>query len=164
MENNKKLSLTEVLTEVLGADFDAEKTAALKSKLNAFIGQNTVPKATFNDKNSKLKELKEKLAQRAEKQKDASEWQKQLDAQKADFESQLKAKDDALNDFRLSQALKDAKAKNPKAVKALLDATKLAFNEDGIEGLEEQLVELKKDNDYLFNIPANAVKVSMYSK
>lgn len=158
MENNKKLSLDEILAESLGADFDAEKMKALKSNLNAFIGQNTVPKATFNDKNSKYKELKEKLAARADKQKDASEWKKQLDDQKNSYETQLKAKDDAFNEYRLTQALKDSKAKNPKAVKALLDLTKLTFNDDSIEGLEEQLATIKQDNDYMFDIPAGTVK------
>lgn len=158
MDNNKKQGLDDILSEILGADFDAEKSKALKSKLNEFIGKNTVPKTTFNDKNTKLKELKEKLAVRADKQKDASAWQKQIDEQKAAFEQQLKAKDDAFNDFRLIQALKDSKAKNPKAIKALLDTTKLVFNEDGIEGLDDQITELKKDNDYMFDIPANTVK------
>lgn len=158
MENNKKPTLAEILAEALGADFDAEKTKALESKLNAFIGQNTVPKSTFNDKNTKLKELKEKLAQRANKQKDASEWEKQIADQKAEFEKQLKAKDDAFNDFRLTQALKDGKAKNAKAVKSLLDLSKLVFNEESIDGLEEQLTALKQDNDYMFDIPANTAQ------
>lgn len=159
MEDNKKqISLNDVLTGVLGADFDAEKYKALQAALNSFIGQTTVPKATFNDKNLKLKELKDKLAERADKQKDVGEWTKQFEAQKADFEKQLKEKDDAFNDYRLTQALKDGKAKNPKAVKALLDITKLTFNDDGIDGLEDQLVTLRKDNDYMFETPASTVK------
>ena len=157
MENKQK-GLDELITQVLGADFDAEKTKALKSKLNAFIGHNTVPKSTFNDKNSKLKALKEKLAARAEKQKDVGDWKKQLDDQKSSYESLLKAKDDAFNEFRLTQALKDGRAKNPKAVKALLDLTKLTFNDDGIDGLEEQLTAIKKDNDYMFDIPSNSIR------
>lgn len=115
-------------------------------------------KTAFNEKNSKYKELKEKLAVRADKQKDASEWKKQLDDQKSSYETQLKAKDDAFNEYRLMQALKDGKAKNPKAVKSLLDYTKLTFNEDTIEGLDEQLAAIKKDNDYMFDLPANNVQ------
>lgn len=160
MEDNKKTttSLTEVLTKVLGADFDAEKTKALESEINAYMGSNTVPKNVFNDKNSKLKELKAKLQERADKQKDSSEWQKQIDTLNENHAKELKAKDDLLNDYRLTQALKDGKAKNPKAVKALLDLTKLTFNPDTIDGLEEQLNNIKQDNDYMFDIPANAVQ------
>lgn len=158
MEDNKKtISLADVLAEVLGADFDAEKSKALESKLNAFIGQTTVPKSAFNDKNTKLKDLKAKLAERAEKQKDASEWKKQIADLTTDYENKLKAKDDAFNDYRLTQALKDGKAKNPKAVKALLDLTKLTFDGEDIGGLDEQLTEVKKTSDYLFDIPANEI-------
>jgi len=161
MEDNKTktTSLAEVLTKVLGADFDAEKTKALETEINAYMGSNSVPKNVFNDKNNKLKELKAKLQERADKQKDSSEWQKQIDTLNANHEKELKAKDDLLNDYRLTQALKDSKAKNPKAVKALLDLSKLTFDPDTIGGLDEQLEELKKGNDsYLFDIPANSVK------
>ena len=159
MEDNKKTSLNNILTEILGADFDAEKTKALESKINGLFGSTTVPKTVFNDKNNKIKELKQKLAEKAEKQKDAGVWQKQLDDQKAEYERQLKAKDDLFNDYRLTQALKDGKANNPKAVKALLDLTKLTFDADSITGLDEQLESLRQGNDsYLFDIPANTVK------
>lgn len=158
MANNEQQTLVDVISTILGADFDAEKIKALETGLNAYIGKTTVPKPVFNSSNSKLKDLKAKLAERGEKQKSDAEWKKQLDEKDADYQKQLQAKDDALNDYRLIQALKDGKAKNPKAVKALLDLTKLTFNPDSIDGLEEQLNTIKQDNDYMFDIPANAVQ------
>ena len=53
-------------------------------------------------------------------------------------------------DYVLSAALTGAKAKNPKAVKALLDMDGLKFNDGKIVGLDEQLAQIKADNDYLF--------------
>ena len=55
-------------------------------------------------------------------------------------------------DHALESALASAKAKNPKAVSALLSKDALKFNEaDGsIIGLKEQLEAIQKDNDYLF--------------
>lgn len=51
----------------------------------------------------------------------------------------------------LESSLSGAKAKNPKAVRALLDIGKLAMDEDGgITGLSEQLETIKIENDYLF--------------
>ncbi|HSH35761.1 phage scaffolding protein [Schnuerera sp.] len=50
----------------------------------------------------------------------------------------------------LENALKGAKAKNVKAVKALLDLEGLKLNEDKIIGLDEQLESIKTENDYLF--------------
>lgn len=50
----------------------------------------------------------------------------------------------------LEDALKGAKAKNAKAVKALLDLEGLKLNEGKIVGLDEQLESIKEENDYLF--------------
>jgi cell division septum initiation protein DivIVA len=52
----------------------------------------------------------------------------------------------------LETALAGAKAKNPKAVQALLSKDALKYNDaDGsIVGLKEQLEKIKTDNDYLF--------------
>lgn len=52
----------------------------------------------------------------------------------------------------LEDALKGAKAKNAKAVKALLDLEGLKLNEGKIVGLDEQLEEIQKDNDFLFEL------------
>ena len=56
-------------------------------------------------------------------------------------------------DHALESALSGAKAKNAKAVQALLNRDALKFNDaDGsIVGLSEQLESIKKDNDYLFS-------------
>ena len=54
-------------------------------------------------------------------------------------------------DHTLENALRDAKAKNVRAVRALLDTEKLKIAEDeSIEGLEDQLNEVRSKNDYLF--------------
>lgn len=156
MENNEKQTLIAVLTEVLGDDFDVEKIKTLETKINAHVGTTTVPKPVFNETNSKLKEIKEKLKQRADDLKDANVWKKQIEDLTADFTKQLKEKDDALNDYRLTQYLKEQKAKNPKAVKALLDLGKITFEGDDIKGLDEQLELMRSGNDsFLFDKPAD---------
>lgn len=53
-------------------------------------------------------------------------------------------------DSAISIALANAKAKNIKAVKALLDESKISIDGDNVVGLEDQLSKIKKDNDYLF--------------
>ena len=55
-------------------------------------------------------------------------------------------------DHALDGALTGAKAKNSKAVRALLDTEQLKFNDaDGsIIGLKDQLEKIQKENDYLF--------------
>lgn len=54
-------------------------------------------------------------------------------------------------DHALESALSGAKAKNVKAVQALLNKDGLKLNDDGtIIGLNEQLEKIKSENDYLF--------------
>lgn len=54
-------------------------------------------------------------------------------------------------DHALESALTGAKAKNAKAVQALLSRDALKLNDDGsILGLKEQLEKIKSENDYLF--------------
>ena len=51
----------------------------------------------------------------------------------------------------IENALGAAKAKNVKAVKALLNMEGLKLNGDEIVGLKDQIENIKKDNDYLFD-------------
>lgn len=53
-------------------------------------------------------------------------------------------------EFKLELALKDALAKNPKAVKALLNQEAISLDGDNLIGLEEQLKSLKESDAYLF--------------
>ena len=73
----------------------------------------------------------------------------------ADLQEQLKQKDTAVlaarKDAAVQVALTQAKAKNAKAVMALLDADKLELQEDGtVKGLKEALEGLQKSDAYLF--------------
>ena len=83
----------------------------------------------------------------------AEEWKTKAEQAQAEAEQKVQA-------IKFEHALKDAlaaaKAKNPKAVKALLEMDKIKFSEDGnsLEGLDEQLETIKQENDYLFDIPA----------
>jgi len=63
-------------------------------------------------------------------------------------------------DTALEKGLAEAKAKNPKALKGLLDLANLKYNEaDGsLIGLKEQLEKIKPENDYLFEPAENAEK------
>jgi hypothetical protein len=62
-------------------------------------------------------------------------------------------------DHALEGALSGAKAKNPKAVKALLDMEALKFNDGKIIGLEDQLKTIQESNDYLFDSDEPSPKI-----
>jgi len=79
----------------------------------------------------------------------ADEYKSKYEQAQADAQKQVAS---LKFDYALDGALVGAKAKNSKAVKALLDASVLKMNDDGsILGLKEQLEKVKSENDYLFD-------------
>ena len=54
--------------------------------------------------------------------------------------------------FALDGALTNAKSKNNKALKALLDMNSIKYQEGKFEGLQEQIEALQKDASYLFDL------------
>lgn len=79
----------------------------------------------------------------------ADEWKAKAEKAEADRVAEVSR---LKFEHALDMALTGAKAKNAKAVKALLEMDKLKFNEaDGsIIGLDEQLKKVREDADYLF--------------
>ena len=98
-----------------------------------------------NDANTEIKKFKDMDIDGIKKA--ADDWKETAEKAKADADKQISQ---MKFDYALSAALTGAKAKNAKAVKALLDMDGLKFNDGKIVGLDEQLAQIKADNDYLF--------------
>jgi DNA repair exonuclease SbcCD ATPase subunit len=123
--------------------------------------KNMVPRSRLNDKNNEIKDLKQQLDDRDTQLKDLStkatgneELQKQIqdlqaanDQAKQEYEAKLSQQ---TYDFTLDRALMSAKARNPKAVKALLDMESIKLDGESLLGLNEQLDALKESDSYLF--------------
>ena len=91
---------------------------------------------------------------------------KERDTQLADLSKNNKGNEDLLNqikdlqalnkqiqfDYALEGALTNAKSKNNKALKALLDMNSIKYQEGKLEGLQEQIEALQKDASYLFDL------------
>ncbi len=87
----------------------------------------------------------------------ADEWKQKYEAAQLDAEKKIS---EMKFNAALEAALQNAKSKNPKAVKALLDTKTLVMGDDGtISGLKEQLEKIKAENDYLFESEAPEPKV-----
>lgn len=87
------------------------------------------------------------------------------DKYKADFEQSREESKKQLDELRFSHALENAltgaKARNVKAVRALLETDKIKLCKDGtVSGLTEQLKAIKKDNAYLFEDEKQETKPS----
>lgn len=98
-----------------------------------------------NDANTEIQKFKDMDIDGIKKA--ADDWKETAEKAKADADKQISQ---MKFDYALSAALTGAKAKNAKAVKALLDMDGLKFNDGKIVGLDEQLEQIKTDNDYLF--------------
>lgn len=133
-----------------------------EEELNKALPNDWVPKSTFNEQGEKLKlaekqskEMSDQLKALNDKANLSDEYKKQIadleEAQKkaqADFEKQMT---DMKHATALDKALSLAKVKNAKAVKALLDDSKLVYGDDDkIVGLDEQIKALKESDSYLF--------------
>lgn len=79
---------------------------------------------------------------------------KAADDYKAKFEETEEKAKKEIETLKFNHAIENAlgasKAKNVKAVKALLNMEGLKLNGEEIIGLKEQIENIKKDNDYLF--------------
>ncbi len=89
-------------------------------------------------------------------QRTADDWKQKAEDATAEADKKIQAMQ---FDYALSDALAGAKAKNTKAVKALLDMDGLKYNDEKIVGLDEQIEKLKADNDYLFESDKPAPKI-----
>lgn len=98
-----------------------------------------------------IADLNKNLVLLQEKSKDNEEVNKKLQ----ELQAEIKTKEGDIakvkKDSALQIALTEAKAKNIKAVKALLDFESLELDEDGsIKGLKEQISKLQESDSFLF--------------
>lgn len=137
------------------AQFEAELNKALpedwipKSKYNELSESKKLSDENLKKANATLEELKGKAGlsdeYKAQIDKLKDEAKKAEEAHKATI-TQMK------RDSAIESALTSAKARNSKAVRALLDEGKLVLNDDGsLSGLKEQIEAVKKENAFLFD-------------
>jgi len=113
------------------------EVAEAKKKLEADIAERDKQLEQLKAAAGSNEELKKQIETlQAENQKAAEEWQAKM------AQMQL--------DFALERALATARAKNPKAVKALLDMEKVKLDGDQLLGLDDQLKALQQSDPYLF--------------
>ncbi len=133
--------------DVLNAINDGEGDKVPRARLNAKIQEVKDLEGELTKRNEQLEELgskaqgNEQLTEEINKLKAANEQQAQ------EYESKLQQQ---TFDAKLADALRDAKVRNPRAVKALLEADKIKLDGDKLLGLEDQLGALKESDAYLF--------------
>ena len=145
-----KLGLTEEQAEKVAEVFAEE--------LKGFI-----PKSRFDEVNEAKKRLQEDLKKRDEqleelKKIDAEELKAEITRLQEENKQTQKQYEEELSKIKLENAIEkaliSAKAKNIKAVKALLDLEKIKLNGEELIGLKEQIDNLQKaeDSKFLFDV------------
>ena len=131
--------------------------AASLEELKSFI-----PKSRFDEVNNENKKLKADITDRdgqLETLKNSTGDMDSLKKQIEDLQKDNKAKDDAHAaeikklkiEAAVESAISNAKGKNAKAIKALLNLDNAEIGDDGlIKGLSEQIEGLRKSDEYLF--------------
>ena len=113
------------------------EVAEAKKKLEADLTARDTQLEELKKAAGTSEELKAQIEQlQAENQKAAEEWQAKM------AQMQL--------DFAIEKALAAAKAKNAKAVKALLDMEKVKLDGDQLLGIDDQLKAIQQSDPYLF--------------
>ncbi len=152
------------IKELLGEDL----TKQVNEKLGDYrinIGEEKlIPKTVFDADKTKLKEQLEERDKQLAELKKTNQNSEELVAKITELENTNKTAKEAYEktlletrqNYALTSAISGAKAKNVKALEALLDKTQLKFTDDGnggfkIDGFDSQIEALKKSDAYLFD-------------
>lgn len=164
------MSLFELLAKH-GIEVPEEKKQGLETEFSESYRE----AQEFMELNTELEGIKGQLSQANEqiagfkeldiegvKQK-AAEWEQKYNQAAQDSAREI---EQLKFDFALDKELTKAQARNPKAVKALLDRDALKYDKGKIIGLEEQLETLKKKEDsaFLFGSAAPTVQFTTQSQ
>ncbi len=158
------LTVNEELKKLLGDEVAKALEEALKDT-NAVleVKENFIPKFRFDEVSNQAKELKANNAKLAadlesavKNSKNSEELQATINKLQEDnklaqekYESDLLARE---RDYLISDALRGAGARNPKAARALLNIDDVKVIDGKLDGLEKQLEALKTSDAYLFEI------------
>lgn len=154
--------INEELKGIIGKDLETISAKLPEGKDFVLVPkEDHIPKSRFDEVNTTAKDYKTKyedinkqyeslkpLANGNEELTKKIKELQDLNAKTAqEYEGKLTA---TKRDYLLNDTLKGAKARNPRAVSALLDHTKIVLKDDKLDGIDEQLEALKKSDPYLF--------------
>ena len=118
-----------------------------KSKYDLVVTEKETLEIQIKEHGKQLEELKKAAKGSEELEKKVKELQDNAAASKAKYEKQI-------NDIQLNHAidtaLKEAKAKNAKAVRSLLDMNDIVLDDGKVKGLDKQIKKLQEAEDSKF--------------
>lgn len=132
---------------------------ALNDKINGLTGERDGLQKQIDDRDKQLTTLKKSAKDNEELQSQIKQLQDENKTAKQNYQDQLAKQNKS---FKIEGALRDAKAKNIKTVLPLIDTEKVSVNDDGtLNGLSEQLDNIKQDNGFLFGEETKTPRVEI---
>lgn len=144
----KGLELSEEQINAIMAEHGKDVEAS-KSQLAELTTETESLKTQIADRDKDIKSLKKDAGDNEGLSKQLTDLQ---DKYKTDTETLTQQLNQTKLNGALDTVLSGAKARNPKAVKGLLDMDRVKLTDDGkIEGIDDQLEALRKSDAYLFD-------------
>lgn len=145
-EQLKELGLTDEQIDAVMREHGKTVTAT-KEQLDAATTERDSLKEQIGERDTQLESLKEQV-------KDNAEFTAEIDRLKTENEAATTELQEKLSQqafgFALEQRIMQSKARNPKAVKALLDMEKIKLDGETLIGYDDQETALKESDAYLF--------------
>lgn len=150
----KSLDLSDEAIDKIMAE-NGNDINGLKAKITELEGQVADYKGQVSERDKQLESLKKSKGDAETLKEQISKLQEENKAATESYEAKIKqmAIDNAVN-----LALSNAKVKNAKAVRALLDLTDAQMEGETVKGLDKQLETLKESDAYLFEDGKPTVK------
>lgn len=121
----------------------------LKEQVDSLTSERDNLKQQVSDRDGQLDDLRKNAGKNEELEATIKQLQEDNKAAAAKYQNDLAAKEKG---FKIEGALRDAKAKNVKAVLSLIDTEKVSVQKDGtLDGLTDQIEAVKKSDSYLFD-------------
>lgn len=147
-EDLLKLGLTEEQAEkVLSANTEQLKGFIPKARFDEVNNAKKQAEKDLSDRDKQLETLKNSTGDVETLKNTIKQLQDENKASKEQYEAKISK---IKLDNAIDNALGNAKAKNSRAVRALLDMEKIKFENDNLSGLDEQLKALKEAEDSKF--------------
>lgn len=146
-ETLKSLGLSDEQIDKVMAE-NGNDINALKAKITEMEEKLTGYQEQISERDKQLDSLKKAAGDSENLKEQISKLQESNKEQAKAYAAKIQqmSKDNALN-----LALTNAKAKNVKAVRALLDLDKVQLDGENLIGLEEQLTKLRESDAYMFD-------------
>lgn len=150
-EDLKRLGIEGDAAEKVMSEYGKTRTELTdaKAKLEEANSQTESLQSQIDERDGQLATLKKSVGDNEELKGQIKSLQDANKQTKEEYQGKLAEQNKA---FKIDTYLRDAKAKNPKAVKALLDADKVSVDGDNLVGLEDQVKGIQESDPYMFEV------------